>query len=579
MGALMGWRDTRRKGNTSWRDTRRKDNTTWRDTRRKDNTAWRDTISPEKSEVAAPVEPSEDVSFLDQIRAAGGAVEQGLMPWADEIRAAAHSVSPVPYLLGEEAPSYEEALAQEREAYKKEQEALPGAVSTGGEIAGSLLNPATRLLGPASEIPRLGKAATAAGIGFYEGTGKSEAEDVADVLTEGGQAAAMSLGGEAVGAGLGKAASAIASRASSKANIAAEEAMGTTATKAMRKKLDEWLTSGKVREGEIGASLREANIIGGKDPIRSMMSGFDTQRDKVMAQKDKIGSEIGAALENAKPVSSGKLLSEYEKTLAGLEVGSTNRDKVIANFKKQMKAVAKRGKSGEGKTAAELGKLRNSLEDRIGSLTETQRMMPPSNPNAPTDIDIELSALRGALEGVDAEIRTVMDSAKDLNRLKSELGRDAFEKNARSADQEAAKEAYKALDRTIADAVTDKEAYRALNKKYEILSFLDKAATEGATKGSSGYLAALGAGASVSTGSIKPALSVTLANFFKDHGRALRAAGYASVDNLASVGSKYANILVRAAERGGRSSVLATHHQMMEKDEEYRKKVMKLQSK
>lgn len=117
----------------------------------------------------------------DKIKAGMSMVEQGVMPWADEIRAKLNSLSPVhKYILGKKAPSYAEALKLERQDLESQKKMIPS-MATPLTIAGGMISPVNKALGASSIPAMIGKGA---GMGAMEAAGFSEADNAKDLAKD-----------------------------------------------------------------------------------------------------------------------------------------------------------------------------------------------------------------------------------------------------------------------------------------------------------------------------------------------------------------------------------------------------------
>lgn len=164
---------------------------------------WQDIEPSTDTPNQVTAEPPEEPGIMDQISAGLKSLEQGITGgWADELRARASSLSPLHGLLGQDQPSYGQAIEQERQQLKQGKDTLPAGVGTGLEIAGSMLNPVNRLIGKGAGLGK--STAIGAGLGAAEAAGVSEAKDLEGLAKD--TALGAGIGGAAPGVfkGLGK---------------------------------------------------------------------------------------------------------------------------------------------------------------------------------------------------------------------------------------------------------------------------------------------------------------------------------------------------------------------------------------
>ena len=299
---------------------------------------------------------------------------------------------------------------------------------------------------------------------------------------------------------------------------------------------------------------------------------------------------------------------EYQKTL-GRE-GSTYTPALVKDtevfgldaYKQDLQELAsiidhdlKTIKSQVGpRTVADIQDISKQLENLAASkqMVESELMTLTQNPEAISPaflVDPEaLTGYRNSLlqkiEDINSEIKTLTKKdrsvaipAMKVNELKSEVGTEIGDFNAKklSSDKKAALEVYKSYAEELGEAVDDREAYEALNKKYEIIKFLEDSAYDRATR--TDRLSGEFTRAGVAMGNPKLIAAGLTRSLWNKYGNSLAAAGFKNLSQLTKIPKKSAIILAEAAKRGS-SAVRATHYSMLQRDKEYREAITKAQS-
>jgi len=159
-------------------------------------------------------------------------------------------------------------------------------------------------------------------------------------------------------------------------------------------------------------------------------------------------------------------------------------------------------------------------------------------------------------------------SATDLNKAKSEIGKQVKDFLAESAPKEANKRIYHAMKESIEDSMDEKmlEKLRAANKKYQAMKMAEDAALgkAGTPESALGKLAAVG---SASHGNMVLPAAVVSRSLWNKYGNTLAAAG---LEKGSKIAAKHATRFMEAAEKGPQA-VAALHYILMKDDPEYRK--------
>jgi predicted CopG family antitoxin len=167
-------------------------------------------------------------------------------------------------------------------------------------------------------------------------------------------------------------------------------------------------------------------------------------------------------------------------------------------------------------------------------------------------------------------------SANDLNKAKSEIGREVKDFLSDAPNKEAGKKIYKAMTTSIENSLGEAqlERLRAANKKYQALTMAEDAATSQAGRGPSEMSKSMALYGAATGNPLLPSV-VASKSVWNKYGNALMAAGLKKGADL----GKHVEAFARAAEKGTPSAIGTLHFQLMQSDEAYRKRNSKKEGK